>query len=923
MKQSFNRLVVLVAALTLTACTSAPVDPTEPSLVTEDIIRSPNDTRDYRYLVLGNGLKVLLISDAQADKSAASLTVFRGSFDDPEDRPGLAHFLEHMLFIGTEKYPEPDGYFSYVQSHGGSSNAYTASEHTNYFFDVQPEAFREGLDRFAHFFISPLFRKEYVEREKNAVDSEYRLQLKEDRWRSFVVQKTASNPEHPASGFNIGTLETLAGDVHSDLLDFFETQYSANQMGLVVLSRESLDEMQPWITDLFSQIRNLNLDNVLREAPFFAEGQLPATLRYENLKDSYGVSYTFPIPPIGDLYRKKPAQYLANLLGHEGEGSLHKLLSDRGWINSLGAGESVVDDRHAVMTVSIDLTEDGAAHVPEISASLFAYLDMLRGAEIEQWIYDEQATVAKLAFRFSEKTSAINAVRTIAPALEHYPAENLLVAPFLMEEFDALLIRAFLDHLTPGNVMVSVSGPGYEGIRTEKWFGVSYDLARGPIEMADMDTSGLMLPAVNPFLPDSFDLVEADKDMPLPVIIDADAEVYVDTDLEFGVPRAVTHVSLRNPGGLISLENSARARLYAMLVQDDLNALAYPALLAGVSYQIASPPRGFRVSISGYEDKQFTLLDEVLKRLVNLEIDPERFEILKTELLKDLDNASKDRPFEQTYQRLQDELVNSAWQATQEIEVVSGLTVDDLSGWRDRIFDRVSLQALIHGNVLDEKATALKQLVSGHVSLTAVTVGESGVEVIGGAEEKALEIDHSDASMVLYVQDASTAFEDRAKSAFMTHLVAPKYFSSLRTEQQLGYVVAAVNTVYYDRGGISFIIQSPVAGPFDLKQRTLEFMDAQADRLAEMSEEEFGANKGGLITRLIQRDRNLAQRAQRYWHDLDRGVTTFDARRQLASAVSKLTKQDMIVFLDDVRGRLRSDYLMVYNLGKFGDGSGD
>ena len=411
--------------------------------------------------------------------------------------------------------------------------------------------------------------------------------------------------------------------------------------------------------------------------------------------------------------------------------------------------------------------------------------------------------------------------------------------------------------------------------------------------------------------------------MPLPVIIDADAEVYVDTDLEFGVPRAVTHVSLRNPGGLISLENSARARLYTMLVQDDLNALAYPALLAGVSYQIASPPRGFRVSISGYEDKQFTLLDEVLKRLVNLEIDPERFEILKTELLKDLDNASKDRPFEQTYQRLQDELVNSAWQATQEIEVVSGLTVDDLSGWRDRIFDRVSLQALIHGNVLDEKATALKQLVSGHVSLTAVTVGESGVEVIGGAEEKALEIDHSDASMVLYVQDASTAFEDRAKSAFMTHLVAPKYFSSLRTEQQLGYVVAAVNTVYYDRGGISFIIQSPVAGPFDLKQRTLEFMDAQADRLAEMSEEEFGANKGGLITRLIQRDRNLAQRAQRYWHDLDRGVTTFDTRRQLASAVSKLTKQDMIVFLDDVRGRLRSDYLMVYNLGKFGGESGD
>ena len=91
--------------------------------------------------------------------------MYRGSFDDPKARPGLAHFLEHMLFIGTEKYPEPDGYFSFVESNGGSSNAYTAPEVTNYFFDVKPDAFREGLDRFAHFFIDPLLAPD-VEREE-------------------------------------------------------------------------------------------------------------------------------------------------------------------------------------------------------------------------------------------------------------------------------------------------------------------------------------------------------------------------------------------------------------------------------------------------------------------------------------------------------------------------------------------------------------------------------------------------------------------------------------------------------------------------------------------------------------------------------------------------------------------------------------
>ena len=255
--------ILLVAGLAglLGACVSDPVSeaPIPETVVSDDIIKSPNDTRDYRYLILPNGLKVLLISDAKADKAAAALAVYRGSFDDPLDRPGLAHFLEHMLFIGTEKYPEPDGYFSYVQAHGGRSNAYTSSEVTNYFFDIQPQAFREGLDRFAHFFISPLFQKEYVEREKNAVNSEYKMQIKDDGWRGFVAQKVAVNPEHPVSRFNIGTLDTLDGDVHGALLAWFESHYSANQMGLVVLSNETLDDMQPWITELFSQLSLIHI----------------------------------------------------------------------------------------------------------------------------------------------------------------------------------------------------------------------------------------------------------------------------------------------------------------------------------------------------------------------------------------------------------------------------------------------------------------------------------------------------------------------------------------------------------------------------------------------------------------------------------------------------------------------------------------
>ena len=126
---SYLKLLILLTYLLSSACTS-----TSPTMETTTIIQSQNDNRHYQAFTLDNKLKVLIISDPETKKAAASLDVFVGSSSDPEDRAGLAHFLEHMLFLGTEKYPDPDEYQTFIAQHGGSRNAFTAREHTNYFF---------------------------------------------------------------------------------------------------------------------------------------------------------------------------------------------------------------------------------------------------------------------------------------------------------------------------------------------------------------------------------------------------------------------------------------------------------------------------------------------------------------------------------------------------------------------------------------------------------------------------------------------------------------------------------------------------------------------------------------------------------------------------------------------------------------------
>lgn len=120
------------------------------------------DTKSYRYIELDNKLKVVLIHDPNSEISSAALDVKVGSWNEPDQFPGLAHFLEHMLFGGSQKYSRLDYFDDLLAKGSGSSNAYTDSTNTNYYFDITSNLFGKAFDVFAHFFIDPLFNEELV-----------------------------------------------------------------------------------------------------------------------------------------------------------------------------------------------------------------------------------------------------------------------------------------------------------------------------------------------------------------------------------------------------------------------------------------------------------------------------------------------------------------------------------------------------------------------------------------------------------------------------------------------------------------------------------------------------------------------------------------------------------------------------------------
>ena len=879
--------------------------------------KSPNDNREYQYLTLENELKVLLISDPETEKSAAALSVFRGSLSDPDSRPGLAHFFEHMLFIGTEKYPEVDSFQDFINSNGGGSNAYTASDHTNYFFDIKNSAFKEGLDRFAHFFINPLLSDEYVDREKNAVHSEYQMQKKEDSWRQFMASKLAMNSSYGGSRFSIGSLETLSGDVKEELNKFQNEQYSANQMGAVVLSNESIDQMRLWINPLFNLIPNRQIGEGDSEQTMLLPEELPITLSSKPIKEKYLVEYTFPIPSVLDVYAVKPDQYITNLLGHEGSGSLHKLLNSYGWIESLSAGSGASDKENSSINVSISLTEDGSIHVPEITSLLFQYISILKEKPPEKWLYEEQATVANLAFEFQERSAALQYVYGIAPRLQHYPPEDLISSSYLMKEFDPELISKFLSYLRRDNVLIEVINPESPTEQIEKWFEVPYSIKKNHIDESPHKTDQLFLPTKNPFLPENLSMFEEDSQSIVQAGSNKNIRIWVDRDLEFATPKSSIFLRLNLPGGLLTAEDRVNSQIYRSIVADALNETVYPAYLAGLSGQHRVTDSGYEIQIAGFSDKQLILLETIMEQLTHATIDADRFGVLKSNLIRKWLNSSKDYPYRQTMNSISEILISNRWPAQDLASIAESVTLEELENWRTNKFKEVSIDALLHGNVDDKTQKNLETLLENQLSIGSVTPIKSKVKELDRSMILEVEIDHDDSAMTIYVQDEDEDISTRATSTLAGQMLRTPYFSDLRTDQQLGYVVSAGSRLMNDRNGLIFLVQSPVQGADYLETATQSFLKKYLRSLVEMAEPEFQQHKDGLINNLLQKDKNLGQRSQRYWNDLKKDNLSFNTREKLADAILKLEKPDILSYLEGVQSNLAQKRLLVFSRGKF------
>ncbi len=900
------------------------------SLCAQTIIKSPSDAREYRALQLANGMKVMLVSDQNTDMAAASLSVQVGSSSNPQEWQGLAHFLEHMLFLGTEKYPQPGEYRDFIVHNGGGDNAYTAFDETNYFFRINATKLEPALDRFAQFFISPLFTQKYVDRERQVVNSEYLGGKKTDSRGIHSAVRAVMNPLHPNSTLSVGNVTTLADradtDVRTEMIAFYQQHYSANLMTLTVLGTEPLDQLEAWVKTIFSPVPNHNREVPTIDVPMYTPGTLPARLYVKPERRQQRLILSFPLPAVREYWRAKPVQYIGHLLGHEGPGSLLAVLKAKGWAQGLSAGLGFNHSSSASMSIDIQLTPAGLEHQDEILALVFADIKLIRDKGIQRWVFDETRQLAEINFRFQEKPAPMSLVRNLSTLQHHFPAEEVLHGPFVYSQYRPELIRELLDKLTPDNMLLTIVSKDVKTNAVTMWYDKPYRTE--PISAADQarwqqtpDASALALPESNPFIPEKLEMLAGSSGLPVPVpqVKSPGLLLFHQQDTEFGLPKANFYFTLRLPIANDSPRHSILTDLYVAMVNDQLNEYAYSAALAGLGFQLYTHMRGISVRVSGYADRQPELLRRILKTLTKPTLKAERFEILKAEFKRGISNRRRNPPYRQAMSGLRDLLVNPRWTDAEQLAVIDAIGFKELQQFIPRLLSRVDAINLAHGNINNAQAIAMSAQVNNALVLPAKAQPVERGQVLklkrGDRIVKNIRVDNPESATVLYYQAGPKTLRQRVLTSLTSLIISSPIFEVLRTEKKLGYIVFANSVSILDVPGLAFTVQSPNTTTRQLREHIQAFIQDYGNNVEKMSEGKFEQHKHSLLTRVLEDERRLGEKTNRYWNEIDRDNYSFDTRKQFADTIRDLKLEEFKAFYKKVLLDEESRIITVYSNG--------
>lgn len=897
-----------------------------------EVVKSLKDPRSYRLVTLTNSMRCILIHSPDSDVSGASMNVQVGSLSDPPDTQGLAHFLEHMISMGSKSYPDENHFEQFLEDHAGDSNANTSFEDTNFYFEISKSSLKKGLEIFAQFFISPLFKETSLQREMQAVHSEFSKDQQDDEWRVFQVFQTTCNPGHPITHLLNGTLHTLdKPNIREELVRFFESQYSANLMTLAVYSDHKLDKLEEWVREIFSPVPNKSLPPLSLTDPAVSPSNLATLTRIVPVKKVRQLTCIWVFDSTLALYRVKPLEFISCLLEHEGKHSLFSALKAMGFATEIRTEFSVETHFMSTLDLIIELTEDGYLHYQEVLELVFCYLEVLRRRGTQDYLYAEQKLISEAEFHNEEEDEVSETVEELSWSLSRYPGTEVLTASALFMEFDPTVIQRYIDGLCLENLRVFLIAKEEKASAhlIEPWLGTKYSTEPISSELqARLRTPQLPegieldIPSPNTYICTNFQILPfGSAKEPTKVFEDHRSTVWYKQDHKFGMDIVLVDCYIRcsDCDYFKTAEGKILGRLWRQMLNEELAEELYPASEAGIDFEFCSWMSGFNIHISGFSQKLAIVVSLIFDKLVAFKLQDRHrkvFDRVKRELIQGLQNKDRGTPADQCTTKCNDLILHEGrYSWAEQTSVLEEVPFEKLQEFSDGWLRNLYIDWLIMGNISRDSAIGLatsvltafestapswtNELLIGHVTQLDERPVEIATSVL--CQELVSKTSKINNSAVLSLwQIAPLSFEAEGLLEVLDQFLREPFFNKLRTEEQLGYLVSTQTETVRNFLLYKFEVQSNVSCPLRLTKRISEFIDAQRKKLAKLSNNRFKTMKRSVVKNYRAKDSSLTDENERFVDEIYYRNFEFARNKLVANSVQTLTKARFIEFYEDV-----------------------
>jgi len=385
-----------------------------------------NETRLFDTEILKNGIKTVYVYDKDIDKTTVTVSVNIGSYSNPKDFQGLAHFLEHMLFLGSKKYPDEKYYNNNIKKYGGFSNAWTDMFETVYYFSVFNDGIEHLMDIFSRFFIDPLFNEDAVQREINAVNSEHQKNINDDNWREYQTIRNLANKDNKWNTFATGSNKTMNKEtIRNAMIKFYNQFYVSENISVCIVSNIDIKNQKNLLKLTFGNIPFKLKKEITIQKPIY--NNFGKTFQMIPLSDIQKIKYIWEINS-GFAETNKIYRIIFDLLNMFNKNSLSNFLK----VNGLGDyGYINIEEEVGVFILTINLTKLGLTKLNLIDGYVNYTINNIFSKDLTK-IIEYYRKINQLNFDNCDKMESLRLSNTLAINIHKYNLNELLSGPALI-----------------------------------------------------------------------------------------------------------------------------------------------------------------------------------------------------------------------------------------------------------------------------------------------------------------------------------------------------------------------------------------------------------------------------------------------------------------------------------------------------------